>query len=125
LHLDHLNLYVKDVNLSRVFYEAVLVPFGYTIVRDFGEVAIGFGNKDYAILALVRQTETIQKTHLAFKVANRSDVDRFHLIAIEAGATDNGAPGVRPNYHENYYAAFVIDPDGHNLEFVCHDGDKQ
>lgn len=123
MHLDHLNLYVKDVNLSRAFYEAVLVPFGYTVVRDFGEVAVGFGDRNYAVLALVREAGTIQTTHVAFRVTTRSDVDKFHSIAIEAGGSDNGSPGVRSHYHENYYAAFVADPDGHNLEFVCHDPD--
>ncbi len=125
MHLDHTNLYVKNVTLSRTFYEAVLIPFGYTVVRDFGDVAVGFGDKNYAVLALVREERAVQATHLAFRVARRSDVDRFHSIAKEAGASDNGAPGVRPHYHENYYAAFVLDPDGHNLEFVCHDADNQ
>ncbi len=121
MHLDHTSIYVKDVNLSRTFYEAVLIPFGYSVVREFGEVAVGFGDKNYAVLAIVRKKGTIQATHVAFSVADRSDVDRFYSIAMAAGASDNGAPGVRPHYHENYYAAFVLDPDGHNLEFVCHD----
>ena len=106
---------------SRAFYEAVLLPFGYRVVRDFGDVAVGFGNKRYAAFALVRDTREIHATHVAFRVENRSDVDKFYSIALKAGASDNGAPGLRPQYHENYYAAFVIDPDGHNLEFVCHD----
>jgi predicted lactoylglutathione lyase len=121
VHLDHINLYVKDVKLSRAFYEAVLLPFGYLVVRDFGEVAVGFGTANYAILALVREKEKIQRTHLAFRVESRSEVDMFYSTALSAGATDNGKPGLRPNYHEHYYAAFVNDPDGHNLEFVCHE----
>ena len=121
VQLDHLNLYVRDVKLSRAFYEAVLLPFGYQVVRDFGEVAVGFGDRNYAALALVRDTREIHTAHVAFRVENRADVDEFYSIALKAGASDNGAPGMRPHYHDNYYAAFVIDPDGHNLEFVCHD----
>ena len=121
MHLDHLNLYVNDITLSRTFYETVLLPFGYEVVRDFGDVAVGFGATNYAVLALVQEREKIQTTHLAFRVDSRSEVDRFYAIALEAGASDNGQPGVRPHYHEHYYAAFVIDPDGHNLEFVCHE----
>ncbi len=120
VQLDHLNLYVSNVKLSRAFYEAVLLPFGYQVVRDFGDVAVGFGETNYAAFALVRDTREIHTTHVAFRVENRSDVDRFYSIALKAGASDNGAPGIRPHYHENYYAAFVFDPDGHNLEFVCH-----
>ena len=125
VHLDHLNIYVKDVKSSRAFYEAVLFPFGYSVVRDFGNVAVGFGSANYAVLALVRTREKIQPTHLAFRVEYRSEVDRFYSIALSAGAADNGKPGLRSHYHEHYYAAFVIDPDGHNLEFVCHESGAQ
>lgn len=120
MDLDHLNIYVSDVARSRAFYEAILPPFGHVLVRDFGVVAVGFGDKNYAVLALVQKTDKIQTTHLAFRVESRSDVDRLHALALESGASSNGAPGLRPHYHENYYAAFVLDPDGHNLEFVCH-----
>ncbi len=120
MHLDHLNLYVNDLKSSQTFYEAVLLPFGYKVVREFEDIAVGFGYTNYAVLALIREQAKIQATHLAFRVDRRADVDRFYAIAMEAGASDNGAPGLRPDYHENYYAAFVLDPDGHNLEFVCH-----
>lgn len=120
MYLDHLSLYVKNVTVSRTFYEAVLLPNGWKLVRDFGEIAVGFGHENYAELALVREKTRIQSSHLAFKVDNRSAVDSLYLSAIEAGASDNGAPGLRPHYHESYYAAFVLDPDGHNIEFVCH-----
>ena len=120
VQLDHLNFYVSDVNASRAFYEAVLLPFGYEVVRDFGERAVGFGDRNYAVLALIREEGKIQPTHIAFRVGSRDEVDRFYAVAKEAGARDNGAPGVRAHYHEDYYAAFVRDPDGHNLEFVCH-----
>lgn len=123
MHLDHLNLRVRDVSRSREFYEALLPPYGQVLVRDFREMAVGFGDSNYAVLALVREESQIQTTHLAFRVEKRSDVDRLYEIALNSGASDNGAPDLRPHYHDQYYAAFVLDPDGHNLEFVCHDSD--
>jgi len=119
--LDHINLYVKDVARSRAFYECLLPREGLVVNRDFGEVAVGFGDSDYAILALVRQQDPVQATHLAFRVDSRSKVDELYARAIRVGGVDNGPPGLRKHYHENYYAAFVRDLDGHNLEFVCHD----
>ncbi len=121
MYLDHLNIHVRDMKLSRAFYEAVLLPFGYEVVRDIGDVAVGFGDANYAVLALVREKEKILTTHLAFRVDSRSKVDMFYSLALDAGASGNGEPGTRPHYHEHYYAAFVRDPDGHNLEFVCHE----
>ena len=121
IQLDHLNLFVADLASSRAFYESVLSPFGYEVVKEYEDIAVGFGDGDYAVLALLRAKGEIQPTHLAFRVDRRSDVDRFHSIAMNAGAADNGPPGRRPHSHANYYAAFVLDPDGHNLEFVCHD----
>ena len=123
MQLDHLNIYVKDVKLSRSLYEPVFKEFGYDVVRDFEEIAVGFGDGDYSVLALVRTRKPIEGAHFAFRVETRSDVDRFHALAIDAGGTDNGEPGLRPNYHENYYAAFVRDYDGNNMEFVCHEAD--
>ncbi len=121
MHLDHLNIYVSDVSRSKAFYESILPPFGHVLVRDLGEVAAGFGDKNYAVLALVHQEGQIQAVHLAFRLDSRADVDRLYFLALESGASDNGAPGLRPHYHEDYYAAFILDPDGHNLEFVCHE----
>ena len=121
MHLDHINLYVSDIATSRAFYESLLPGEGLVVNRDFGDVAVGFGDRNYAVLALVRQKEKIQTTHIAFRLTTRTDVDRLYQQALSAGAEDNGAPGLRPHYHESYYAAFVYDPDGHNLEFVCHE----
>ena len=120
MQLDHLSLYVSDVSESRKFYELLLPPAGLPVNRDLGEVAVGFGDKNYAVLALVHQKLPIQATHVAFRVATRHEVDELYEIALNAGGTDNGPPGLRPHYHENYYAAFIRDRDGHNLEFVCH-----
>ncbi len=121
MHLDHINLYVSDLGRSRAFYEALLPAEGLVVNREFKDIAVGFGDRNYAVLALVRQTDTIQTTHIAFRFPTRADVDRLYSLAIAAGAKDNGMPGLRPHYHPTYYAAFVFDPDGHNLEFVCHE----
>jgi catechol 2,3-dioxygenase-like lactoylglutathione lyase family enzyme len=120
MQLDHMNIYVKNIKKSRAFYEAVLCPFGFEVVRDFGELAVGFGDKNYAAFAIVREEKPIQPLHVAFRVDKREDVHRFHEIALKAGGMDNGAAGLRPDYHEHYYGAFVRDLDGHNIEFVCH-----
>ena len=92
--------------------------------RDFRDFAVGLGDgdgdADYAILALVRSNDAVQPIHKAFRFEQRADVDRFHAAALELGAEDNGTPGLRPHYHASYYGAFVRDPDGHNLEAVCH-----
>lgn len=120
MRLDHLNLYVSDLVESRRFYEQLLAPHGLPVNREFGDIAVGFGDKNYAILALVSQDAAIQATHIAFRVATRRDVEELYKTALDAGGVDNGPPGLRPDYHENYYAAFVRDRDGHNLEFVCH-----
>ena len=120
IELDHINLMVVDVPESRAFYEQLLAPFGLPVNRDFGDVAVGFGAGPNAALALVRTDSTVQPIHIAFRLDTRAEVDHFHALALSLGAADNGAPGVRPQYHEHYYAGFVIDPDGHNLEAVCH-----
>lgn len=120
IELDHLTLMVADVPRSRGFYEALLVPFGFRVNRDFGEAAVGLGGGAYAVLALVKTPSAVQPIHLALRLETRAEVDEFHAAAISLGAEDNGAPGLRPHYHESYYAAFVRDPDGHNLEAVCH-----
>jgi predicted lactoylglutathione lyase len=120
LELDHLSLLVADVARSRHFYELLLAPFGYRVNRDFGDVAAGLGDAQYAALALVRCEKPIQPIHLAFRLQSRTEVDAFFSAAIALGARDNGAPGLRLHYHDSYYAGFVLDPDGHNLEAVCH-----
>lgn len=120
MQLDHLNLYTADVLKSRAMYEPLMTAFGHPVVRDFDEVAVGFGHENYAVLALVRTKLPIEPTHVAFRVDHREDVKRFHKMALELGFSDEGEPGLRPHYHEHYYAAFVRDLDGHNLEMVCH-----
>lgn len=119
--LDHIGLRTKQVKEMFAFYEAVLAPLGYSKLKDFG-VAAGFG-KDGQHPLWIGQAEgeaASSSVHLALTADSRADVDAFHKAALENGGTDNGPPGIRPQYHENYYGAFVIDPDGNNLEAVCH-----
>lgn len=120
IELDHLNLMVTDVLRSRAFYEELLAPFGLPVNRDFGDAAVGFGAGSNAVLALVRADSVVQPVHIAFRLHTRAEVDHFYTRAVSLGAADNAAPGLRPQYHEHYYAGFVFDPDGHNLEAACH-----
>ena len=109
--IDHLALRVRDERRSRTFYEHALEPFGFAI-EGGGDFWIEEGEPPAA------------PVHVAFAAADRATVDKFHRAAVEAGGRDNGAPGLRPQYHAGYYAAFVIDPDGNNVEAVFH-GDGQ
>jgi catechol 2,3-dioxygenase-like lactoylglutathione lyase family enzyme len=114
--LDHVAIPVHDAEASRRFYEPVLDKLGGKVVMaEPGFVLLG---NDDGFIAL-RQRDEVQPIHLAFRT-DRSGVDAFYEAALAAGGTDNGAPGVRSDYHANYYAAFVHDPDGHNIEAVCH-----
>ncbi|CDZ68303.1 Glyoxalase family protein [Neorhizobium galegae bv. orientalis] len=119
--LDHIGLRTKNVKELVAFYEAALAPLGITKQHDFG-VAAGFGRPGEAALWVgeVEGEAAASSVHLAITSIDRASMDTFHATAIAAGASDNGPPGLRPQYHEHYYAAFVIDPDGNNLEVVCH-----
>jgi catechol 2,3-dioxygenase-like lactoylglutathione lyase family enzyme len=121
--LDHITVHVRDLAASRAFYEAALAPFAAQVV-DYGEIGIGIGPEGSEDLGL-RQGEPGAPIHIAFLAADPGTVDAFHAAALEAGGTDNGAPGRRPRYHERYYAAFVLDPDGNNVEAVCHTGPSE
>ena len=118
--LDHITVTVSDLAASRAFYEAALAPFAARVV-DYGEIGIGIGPEGSEDLGL-REGEPHAPMHIAFFAADPATVDAFHAAALEAGGTDNGAPGRRPQYHERYYGAYVLDPDGHNVEAVCHTG---
>jgi catechol 2,3-dioxygenase-like lactoylglutathione lyase family enzyme len=116
--IDHLTLTVRDHGRSRAFYEKVLAPLGYRVLMEFGEMS-GFGDrKPYLWMKQGDPPTTPQ--HLAFVAPTRAAVDAFYAAALAAGARDNGAPGLRLDYHPTYYAAFILDPDGHNLEAVIH-----
>ena len=112
---DHIGLKVKDVDASARFYEAALAPLGF--VRD----GTGFGPKGAPALWLYASASgrTDGGTHVAFQAKNRAAVDEFHKAGVAAGARDHGKPGLREDYSPTYYAAFLIDPDGNNIEAVC------
>ncbi len=118
--IDHLGLKASDYPAAREFYLKALAPLGIGLVMEVpGYDGIGLG-KDGKPAFWISRGEPATGVHLAFSAATRDAVDAFHKAALEAGAKDNGAPGLRPHYHPNYYGAFVIDPNGVNLEAVCH-----
>jgi catechol 2,3-dioxygenase-like lactoylglutathione lyase family enzyme len=113
--LDHVRIPVKDFDASRKFYEDVLGTLGARVVMEWpGGVLLGTDDGMVAI----SQSDQVVPMHIAFK-ADRDGVHRFYEAALREGGTDNGAPGVRSEIHSNYYAAFVHDPNGHNIEAVC------
>ena len=120
--IDHVNLPVADLERSRAFYSAALAPFGYTVVYESDEslgFGVGDGGEDDEPFALRRSGTPHAGTRVAFTAGGPEQVDAFHREALAAGGRDNGAPGERP-YGDRYYAAFVLDPDGHNIEAVFH-----
>lgn len=122
--IDHMGFPVSDFEASVEFYESALAPLGYGLeVEDLeGEVAVaGFGLPgEPAFFIASGEEPASHRLHIAFKADDRAAVRAFHMAALAAGGTDNGKPGLRPDYHDNYYAAYVLDPDGHNIEAVCH-----
>jgi len=120
--LDHLGIAVADYRRSKAFYEQALAPLGYTLLLEFAEAAAGFGQDDGSRPSFFIEAHgepARGQIHIAFSADSRELVDAFHAAALAAGGTDNGAPGVRW-YHDDYYGAYVLDPDGHNVEAVCH-----
>ncbi|WP_028080487.1 VOC family protein [Solimonas soli] len=131
--LDHIGLVVADYERSKAFYRATLAAIGFELVMELDEKVLdrahaGFGEPPKpefwisagATGAAPGPSFTAPPVHVAFRVRARALVDAFHRAALAAGARDNGAPGLRPHYHADYYGAFVLDPDGHNIEAVCH-----
>jgi catechol 2,3-dioxygenase-like lactoylglutathione lyase family enzyme len=114
--IDHVSINVSDFDRARAFYVAALKPLGLRVIQDYG-TAIGVG-ADYPFL-WIGEGDTAH-VHLAFRTETTTEVDAFHKAALAAGGKDNGAPGIRSEYSENYYAAYVLDADGHNIEAVCH-----
>ncbi|MGI4717567.1 MAG: VOC family protein [Janthinobacterium lividum] len=129
--IDHTGIIVADVRRSRAFYEAALAPIGYRLLAEIPAAVThstdvaGFGEPpkpDFWISgATAARPVNHPPLHVAFRVKSRAEVDAFHRAALAAGGGDNGAPGPRAHYHPNYYGAFVLDPDGHNIEAVCHE----
>jgi catechol 2,3-dioxygenase-like lactoylglutathione lyase family enzyme len=125
--LDHVGFSVNDVAKSKAFYEKALAPLGITAVMEVtlaqsggAYEGVGFGDGGKPYFWVGSGGKISPHMHVAFAARDRETVDAFHEAALAAGAKDNGGPGLRPHYHANYYGAFVLDPDGHNIEAVCH-----
>ena len=124
--LDHVGIPVSDYTRSLAFYTQALAPLGIGLVMEVaqeeiaGARAAGFGQEGKPYFWFGDDGAPGQHTHVAFAVDSRAKVDAFHAAALAAGGRDNGPPGVRAHYHPDYYGAFVLDPDGHNVEAVCH-----
>ena len=119
---DHVKFGVSDFAASKAFFLKALEPLGIAVLVDWPPNGVELSQpKGKASLCLYQTAEKPAHLHLAFVADNRRQVEAFYRAALEAGGQDNGAPGVRPHYHANYYAAFVTGPDGHNIEVVCHE----
>lgn len=119
--LDHVGFAVRDYSRSKTFYEKVLDPLGLRLLLEPAGQAAGFGAYGKPSFWIEAQGRPVTgRLHIAIAVERRDQVDEFHAVALRAGGTDNGPPGVRPIYHPDYYGAYVLDPDGNNIEAVCH-----
>ena len=120
--LNHISIGVKDIARTKKFYDAVLKPLGYTLKSD-GETSLGYGDKAVALWISRSErpvpADTQSGLHVCFDAVSRKAVDEFHKAALATGGKDNGKPGLRADYGPNYYAAFVVDPDGYRLEAYC------
>lgn len=123
--LDHVGFSVADLETARRFYQKALAPLGIMLIYNIsaeqtdGEAYLGFG-EDQKPYFWIGTGKFKGRVHVAFLAKSRETVDQFYDAAIEAGGKDNGAPGLRPHYHQHYYGAFVLDPEGNNIEAVCH-----
>jgi catechol 2,3-dioxygenase-like lactoylglutathione lyase family enzyme len=118
--LDHVTIGVRDIERATAFYDRVLAVLGIDRLYAEGAGFAGYGAERRAFFWLSQRGDRQTSVHVAFTCQSRADVDRFHEAALLAGGSDNGGPGLRPHYHQHYYGAFVLDPDGHNIEAVCH-----
>jgi catechol 2,3-dioxygenase-like lactoylglutathione lyase family enzyme len=118
--IDHVSLNVADLAASRAFYERALAPLGYEQAIEHG-AQVGFVSPDrYPDFWIARRDPVGGATHVAFRTTERAKVDAFHAAALSAGAADNGAPGIRHEYGDDYYGAYVLDPDGNNVEAMTY-----
>jgi len=120
--IDHVGLKVADFELSKAFYREALATLGIDLLADFAigrDSHAGFG-KERPTFWIGTGRDGLSGAHVAFAAASRAEVNAFYSVALSMGGRDNGAPGVRAHYHPHYYSAFVFDPDGHNIEAVCH-----
>jgi len=123
--LDHVGILVADWNKAKAFYDAAFAPLGFTLLtvvpeQFTGGVKVGGYGQAKPDFWMTENAVTGPGRHYAFSASSRAAVDAFYAAALATGGTDNGAPGPRPHYHANYYGAFVFDPDGNNIEAVCH-----
>jgi catechol 2,3-dioxygenase-like lactoylglutathione lyase family enzyme len=119
--LDHVGFGVSDYARSKAFYSQALAPLGISLLLEPIAEAAGFGSDGKPFFWIESRGQAVTgRLHIALAADDRAAVDAFHAAAVAAGGTDNGAPGVRAIYHPNYYGAYVLDPDGHNIEAVCH-----
>jgi len=125
--IDHTGFSVSDYERAKAFYTQALAPLGYSLLREVpagkterGFAAAGFGAAGKPDFWFAGEGKLAQPLHIAIVAKDRASVDAFYHAALAAGGRDNGPPGLRPQYHPNYYGAFVLDPDGHNIEAVCH-----
>ncbi|MBS0507591.1 MAG: VOC family protein [Proteobacteria bacterium] len=125
--IDHTGVIVSDFERSKAFYEQALSAMGYALVAEFHAAVTGhtdvagFGEPPKPDFWISRGQANRPPVHVAFRARSRAMVDAFHATALAAGGRDNGTPGLRTHYHPHYYGAFVLDPDGHNIEAVCHE----
>lgn len=120
---DHISIGVSDYQKSKAFYAQALAPLGIGLILEIAGWA-GFGKDGKPQFWFGARTDAQRPLHIAFVAENREQVRAFYAAALQAGGKDNGAPGIRTIYHPNYYGAFVLDPDGHNVEAVCHKPDQ-
>ena len=124
--LDHIGVAVSDIDRAKGFYNGALAPLGIGIIMEVtaeqtgNDAAAGYGAAGKPFFWIGGAPAPVSRSHVAFAAESRAVVDAFYKAAMAAGGTDNGGPGLRPHYHPNYYGAFVLDPDGHNIEAVCH-----
>lgn len=125
--IDHTGVDVSDPDKSRLFYERALAPLGYRVLMQVpveatgGVMVLGLGVPPKPDFWLHEGSPQTPRVHVAFRASERAVVDEFYRVALGAGGRDNGPPGLRPHYHPDYYGAFVLDPDGHNIEACCHE----
>lgn len=117
--IDHIGISVRDYEAGKAFYRVALAPLGYELIME-GYGWAGFGARGKPDFWIQGGSQATPRVHVAFRAEDRAKVRAFYEAALKAGAKDNGPPGVREMYHPTYYGAFVIDPDGHNIEAVCH-----
>lgn len=124
--IDHTGLNMSQPTQSLLFYDRALAPLGYKKIMEVpkaytdGKIVAGYGVAPKADFWLAEGKPNDPRVHIAFRADHRKQVDEFYTAALAAGGKDNGAPGIRAHYHKDYYGAFVFDPDGHNIEVVCH-----